>query len=99
MDLFLSYNSTDHSLVENIARGLCGAGLEPFLDRWNLAPGVRWRSKLEETLVSCRAVAVFLGPGEMGLGNKERWTLRSTFKVEIGIFQSYRYYFLAASLR
>jgi hypothetical protein len=66
MDLFLSYNSTDHSLVENIARGLCGAGLKPFLDRWNLALGVRWRSKLEETLVSCRAVAVFLGPGEMG---------------------------------
>ena len=65
-DVFLSYNSTDHSFVENIARRLRDAGLEPFLDRWYLAPGMRWRSKLEETLSSCKAVAIFVGPGEMG---------------------------------
>jgi hypothetical protein len=66
MDIFISYNSADHSFVENIARKLCDEGLEPFLDRWYLAPGVRWRPKLEETLGSCKAVAIFVGPGEMG---------------------------------
>jgi WD40 repeat protein/type II secretory pathway predicted ATPase ExeA len=66
MDIFLSYNSADHHLVENIARKLRDETLEPFLDRWHLSPGMRWRVKLEETLISCKAVAVFVGPGEMG---------------------------------
>ena len=65
-DLFLSYNSADHTLVEEIARKLRDEGLEPFLDRWYLAPGARWRSKLEDTLSSCKAVAIFVGPSEMG---------------------------------
>jgi WD40 repeat protein len=65
-DVFLSYNSADHDTVEDIARKLRDAGLEPFLDRWYLAPGARWRSKLEDTLSSCKAVAIFVGPGEMG---------------------------------
>jgi tetratricopeptide (TPR) repeat protein len=65
-DVFLSYNSADHGVVEDIARKLRDEGLEPFLDRWYLAPGARWRSKLEEALSACRAVAIFVGPGEMG---------------------------------
>jgi hypothetical protein len=47
MDLFLSYNSTDHSFVEYIARKLRDEGLEPFFDRWHLVAGTRWRSKLD----------------------------------------------------
>ena len=66
MDLFLSYKSTDHICVENIARRLRVAGLEPYLDRWYLAPGMHWGSKLEDTLSLCKAVAIFVGPGEMG---------------------------------
>src|SRR6516164_8586504 len=65
-DIFLSYNSEDHAVVEEIARKLRDEGLEPFLDRWYLAPGARWRSKLEDTLSSCKAVAIFVGPSEMG---------------------------------
>src|SRR6516165_3373981 len=65
-DLFLSYNSEDHDVVEAIARKLRDEGLEPFFDRWYLAPGARWRPKLEDTLSSCKAVAIFVGPGEMG---------------------------------
>jgi hypothetical protein len=65
-DVFLSYSSTDHAVVEGIARQLRDEGIEPFLDRWYLAPGLRWRSKLEDTLNSCKAVAIFVGPGEMG---------------------------------
>jgi WD40 repeat protein len=65
-DLFLSYNSADHSRVEDIARKLRNDGLKPFLDRWYLAPGERWRPKLEQTLSSSKAVAIFVGRGEMG---------------------------------
>jgi hypothetical protein len=65
-DVFLSYNSADHGVVEVVARKLRDEGLEPFLDRWALAPGMRWRSKLEETLSMCRSVAIFVGQGEMG---------------------------------
>jgi TIR domain/AAA ATPase domain len=65
-DLFLSYNSADHGVVEDVARKLRDAGLAPFLDRWYLTPGARWRPKLEQTLSACKAVAIFMGPGEMG---------------------------------
>jgi len=70
-DLFLSYNSADHALVEEIARKIRDEHLEPFLDRWYLLPGARWRPRLEQILGSCKAVAVFVGPGEMG-----RWQQR-----------------------
>jgi hypothetical protein len=65
-DVFLSYNSADHGVVEDFARKLRHEGLEAFLDHWGLAPGIRWRSKLEENLTSCKAVAIFVGPSEMG---------------------------------
>ena len=65
-DVFLSYNSVDHSVVEDIAQKLRDKRPEPFLDRWTLAPGIRWRPELEKAPGSCRAVAIFVGPGEMG---------------------------------
>jgi hypothetical protein len=37
-----------------------------FLDRWYLAPGQSWVTKLEQTLTSCGAVAVVLGPHGLG---------------------------------
>jgi hypothetical protein len=65
-NLFLSYNPADYGMVENIVGRLRAEGVEPFLDRWYLAPGKRWRAELEKTLGACKAVAVFAGPGEMG---------------------------------
>jgi hypothetical protein len=66
-DLFLSYNSADHRIVEEVAHKLADAGLkELFLDRWNLLIGTRWRPMLEKALGSSKAVAIFVGPGEMG---------------------------------
>src|SRR5262245_10612186 len=65
-DVFLSYNSAHHGVVEDVARRLRAEGLELFLDRWYLAPGARWRTALEDTLSSSKAIAIFVGPGEMG---------------------------------
>jgi hypothetical protein len=42
-EVFLSYNSADHGVAENIALKLRAERLQPFLDRWVLAPGLRWR--------------------------------------------------------
>jgi energy-coupling factor transporter ATP-binding protein EcfA2 len=65
-DLFLSYNSRDHEQVEDLARRLRQHRLTLFFDRWYLAPGLRWRPALEDTLASCRAVVVCVGPNGMG---------------------------------
>src|SRR5262249_13654227 len=66
-DLYLSYNSADHKIVEEVECKLVDAGLkELFFDRWNLLIGTRWRPMLEKALSSSRAVAIFVGPGEMG---------------------------------
>lgn len=65
-DVFLSYHSRDREPVERIARSLCEQGLKPFLDQWYLVPGRPWSQALENALASCRAVAVCIGPGEMG---------------------------------
>jgi hypothetical protein len=66
-DLFLSYNSVDHRIVEEVAHKLTDAGFkEVFLDRWSLLKGTRWRPMLEKALSSSKAVAIFVGPGEMG---------------------------------
>ncbi len=65
-DVFFSYNSKDHVLVTELAEGLSRQGLKPFLDRWDLAPGLRWRPELERVLASCGSVVVMLGPDGVG---------------------------------
>jgi len=65
-EVFVSYNSKDHVLVLELAEGLSKRGVKPFLDRWDLAPGLRWRPELERVLASCGAVVVMLGPHGIG---------------------------------
>jgi hypothetical protein len=65
-DVFLSYHWRDHARVEAVARWLRDRGLRVFLDRWYLVAGRPWPEALEQALATCRAAAVFLGPGEMG---------------------------------
>ena len=65
-DVFISYHWQDRERVEVLAQGLRQEGLKVFLDRWYLTPGQPWPQRLEEILGQCGAVAVFIGPGEMG---------------------------------
>ncbi len=62
-DVFLSYAREDWPLVEPVARRLRESGLDVFVDHWYVAPGKPWQVVLESALSSCRAVAVFIGPG------------------------------------
>ena len=44
-DVFLSHSSVDKPRVEELARRLKQAGIEPFLDKWNLVPGGPWQER------------------------------------------------------
>src|SRR4029077_16869125 len=65
--VFLSYHWQDRAAVEAVAGALPERGIEPFLDRWYLAPGQPWQSALQLILGRCQAVAVFIG--QQGLGS------------------------------
>jgi len=66
-DVFLSHNGADKAAVEEIAlRLLDEAGLRPFLDKWELAPGDQWIPALERGIEASKAVAVFFGRAGVG---------------------------------
>ena len=65
-DVFLSYNSRDHVMVDQIAHWLKEQGISCFLDRWYLVPGKPWPVALEDALQRSKSVVILLGPGEMG---------------------------------
>jgi uncharacterized protein YjbI with pentapeptide repeats len=65
-DVFLSHNGADKPLVEELARRLVKAGIEPWLDTWNLIPGEPWQEAIEKALDSCATCAVFVGPSGTG---------------------------------
>jgi formylglycine-generating enzyme required for sulfatase activity len=65
-DVFLSHNTADKPVVEELARQLLNAGITPWLDMWNLIPGEPWQEAIEEALDRCTCCAVFVGPGGAG---------------------------------
>jgi energy-coupling factor transporter ATP-binding protein EcfA2 len=69
-DIFLSHNSTDKALVESIAQKLQSKGLNPWLDKWCLVPGLPWQLQLATILRSCPTFGVFVG--QSGLGDWAR---------------------------
>lgn len=64
-DVFLCYNSHDRELVKRIGLALCGLGLHPWLDEWELRPGKRWQDLLSQQISKIKSAAVFVG-GEIG---------------------------------
>ena len=44
--VFLSHNSADKPAVEELARRLVKAGIQPWLDTWNLIPGEPWQEAI-----------------------------------------------------
>jgi hypothetical protein len=70
-----------------------------FFDRWYLAPGERWRPMLEKTIGSSRAGQYLSDRAKRALGDRKKWTSRSTFKVEALTSRLYRCYCPAPNLR
>ncbi len=65
-DVFLCHNSRDKSIVKDIALQLKQRGLRPWLDEWQLRPGLPWQRALEQQIDSIGAAAVFVGPDGFG---------------------------------
>lgn len=79
-DVFLAHSSADKAAVEELAYTLVKAGIQPWLDTWNLIPGEPWQEAMEEALGACQTVAVFLGPS--GVGPWENEETRATLEEE-----------------
>ena len=70
-DAFLSYNSQDRLVVEELARWLRDQKLELFLEEWELAPGREFQPALAEGLRDSKTCVVFLGPSGLGPWQKQ----------------------------
>ncbi|MEM6404047.1 MAG: GUN4 domain-containing protein [Cyanobacteria bacterium P01_D01_bin.116] len=80
-DVFLCHNSKDKSEVKQIGQQLKQQGLKPWLDEWELRPGLSLMEQLEETIKkikskNLKSAAVFIGNNGLG-----RWQ-----KKEIEVF-------------
>ena len=74
-DVFLAHSSLDKPVVRQIAESLRQRGLHPWLDEWELRPGMSWQDSLQEAISDIKAVAVLIG-GE-GLGPWQKLELRA----------------------
>jgi RNA polymerase sigma factor (sigma-70 family) len=65
-DVFLCHNSADRPEVKRIALELHRYGLLPWLDEWELRPGLPWQNILEEQMEMIKSAAVFVGDSGIG---------------------------------
>lgn len=65
-DVFLCHNSDDKPTVQELAERLKMLGILPWLDIWELRPGMIWQRLLEEQIKNIKSVAVFVGPAGLG---------------------------------
>ena len=65
-DVFLCHNGIDKPAVKQIGEQLKEQGLLPWLDVWELRPGLPWQRALEEQIEHIKAAAVFVGKDGMG---------------------------------
>lgn len=65
-DVFLCHNNRDKEVIRKIATALKGRGLTPWLDEWELRPGLPWQTTLEQQIGSIKSAAVFVGEGGIG---------------------------------
>ena len=65
-DVFLSHNSADKPVVEELAKKLQARGLNPWLDKWELVPGRPWQEGLEDIISNAHAAAVMVGGDGLG---------------------------------
>ena len=65
-DAFLSYNSLDRAVVEELAARLRAKGLKLFLEVWELLPGREFQPGLARGLMESTTCVAFLGPNGVG---------------------------------
>ena len=60
-DVFLCHNSKDKPRVIAIGERLKERGILPWLDIWEIRPGMRWQKELHRHIKSVKSAAVFIG--------------------------------------
>jgi GTPase SAR1 family protein len=65
-DVFLCHHGIDKASVKKVGEKLKERGLLPWLDEWELQPGIPWQRLLEERIEQIKSAAVFVGKNGMG---------------------------------
>ena len=65
-DVFLCHNGQDKPAVKQMGQQLVEHGILPWLDEWELRPGLPWQRTLEEQIDKIKAAAVFVGKNGQG---------------------------------
>jgi len=65
-DVFLCHNNIDKLAIKHIAEQLKARGILPWLDEWELRPGMSWQRLLEAQISSIKTAAVFVGKDGIG---------------------------------
>ncbi|MEO0836886.1 MAG: SUMF1/EgtB/PvdO family nonheme iron enzyme [Cyanobacteria bacterium J06642_3] len=65
-DVFLCHNGKDKPEVREIALQLQQQGIKPWLDEWELRPGLSWQELLEDQIEQIKTAAVFVGSSGFG---------------------------------
>ncbi len=65
-DVFLCHNSEDKLAVKEIGERLKERGILPWLDEWELRPGLPWQRLLEQQIEQIKSAAVFIGQSGIG---------------------------------
>ena len=70
-DVFLCHNNKDKPEVKRIGERLREIGIYPWLDEWELQPGIPWQRSLEQQITQIKSVAVFVGKDGIGPWQQE----------------------------
>ena len=65
-DVFLCHNNKDKLAVKQMGERLKTLGILPWLDQWELQPGLPWQPILESQIERIKAAAVFVGKDGIG---------------------------------
>ena len=74
-DVFLCHNSLDKPAVKRIGNELKWRGLRPWLDEWDLQPGLPWQAHVESQIADIKSAAVFVG--KKGIGPWQNLEIRA----------------------
>ena len=65
-DVFLCHNGKDKPKVKEIGEQLKELGILPWLDEWELRPGLPWQHLLEQQIGKIKSAAVFVSKNDIG---------------------------------
>src|SRR5438067_7874275 len=80
--VFLSYNSADAAVIEELANRLRREGTTIWMDSWNLTPGDPWLESIEKALTSASCCVVCVGASGIGRWQNEEMRLAIDRRVE-----------------